>query len=282
MTKNYMSSYEKIKRQRQQMNSTSPNKKSRQKGPQPLTLKQKTYALSTDVLSYDESLKEYTCPQIDQIFDKVTRFTNKWHTDPDRPVGGGLRFLLENTRDSEANQPFLETHGEAMREWKAISAGVLYSTAIEKLYDIVGWDDDEAKAIMKEMQEDINNATSTDNDGQGPSNEVAPVNNMTAKKRNGIKSYRVYTITCTQNNRIYVGITSQAPAIRFAQHRRNPPHRMKQDATSYTPFDEHFIQKIVAVFLCKARAVHKERTLIDDLQTTGPKGYNVCSGNPYS
>ena len=46
-------------------------------------------------------------------------------------------------------------------------------------------------------------------------------------------------LQCAQTQRVYVGQTSDLTA-RFAQHKRNPPSRMKADAQHWQPLEAHF------------------------------------------
>ena len=90
----------------------------------------------------------------------------------------------------------------------------------------------------------------------------------------------VYTITCVPNNRVYVGQSVDAKK-RFKQHARQPPHRMREDAMQYQPWESHFVLDIVQTVRSE-HANNAERALVAKFDSTGPSGYNTVKGSPTS
>jgi hypothetical protein len=92
--------------------------------------------------------------------------------------------------------------------------------------------------------------------------------------------HHVYTITCKQNEKMYIG-QSLNPTTRFKQHALNPPTKMIVDVHSYRPLEECFELKIDFSSYKKYLCDCKERKLISDLQTTQNRhGYNMLKVTP--
>lgn len=89
----------------------------------------------------------------------------------------------------------------------------------------------------------------------------------------------VYTITCTVNGRMYVGVSAD-PHKRFNAHARNPPYRMRRDAALHQPFRQYFELRIVESFACRHAAHLREARMIAKYGTRGRGGYNHLVGAP--
>lgn len=85
----------------------------------------------------------------------------------------------------------------------------------------------------------------------------------------------VYCLTCTANQRVYIGTTRRAPKVRFGEHRRTPPWRMRGDAKRYSPFERHFQLQVLAEAGCQEDAELLEAFFIWKFDTAGPGGYNT-------
>jgi hypothetical protein len=91
--------------------------------------------------------------------------------------------------------------------------------------------------------------------------------------------YHIYTITCKQNEKMYIS-QSLNPTRQFKQHALNPPTKMITNVYRYKPFEECFELKNIFSSYKKYLCDHKKRKLILTLQTTQNKqGYNTLKSH---
>jgi predicted GIY-YIG superfamily endonuclease len=81
------------------------------------------------------------------------------------------------------------------------------------------------------------------------------------------------------NGRVYVGQTL-SPQRRLRQHARSPPLKMRADAKSFKPFEEHFHMDVVYTTSRKYLADKMEKKLIWNYQSEPLKSYNIMRGRP--
>ena len=89
----------------------------------------------------------------------------------------------------------------------------------------------------------------------------------------------MYTITCQDTARVYVGV-SVDPARRYKQHKHKAPRRMRADAAVYKPFERHFVLSLHGSYPFKCLAHRAERQLIAALGAMGPAGYTTLPSTP--
>ena len=95
-----------------------------------------------------------------------------------------------------------------------------------------------------------------------------------------LQTHYVYTITCLDTGRVYVG-TRVDCSRRLRRHQSRPPSRMRIDCKLFQPWDEHF--HFSAIHCCRsALLAHRcKRHLISMKRTTASHGYNSIAGTPY-
>ncbi len=91
--------------------------------------------------------------------------------------------------------------------------------------------------------------------------------------------YVVYQLLCVDTGRVYVGFTSDVRR-RYAEHKRSPPPRMREDAASYSPFEEHFALTVLEQGIPTAtQAKRRETHYIKALRARTGAGYNEAPGS---
>lgn len=86
--------------------------------------------------------------------------------------------------------------------------------------------------------------------------------------------FLVYCLTCTATQRVYFGVTSRAPHVRYKEHSRKPPWRMRADARRHRPFEQHFKLQVLAEASSKEDAELLEAFFIWKFSSVWPGGYN--------
>ncbi|EFJ41411.1 hypothetical protein VOLCADRAFT_107728 [Volvox carteri f. nagariensis] len=162
------------------------------------------------------------------------------------------------------------THAAVMQLWIAAAGSLRADTAIELIYDY-GMD---AGTVLKTDQEFARSVLTA---AQQARASGALLTTTTPAKR--AASSPAEPDSSASPRTVYVG-QSQDPQRRFQAHARNPPSRMKEDASRYQPFHDHFSLTRLMSTANPALAQRMEAFYIAQFKARGPGGYNVLCGPP--
>ncbi|EFJ50061.1 hypothetical protein VOLCADRAFT_89037 [Volvox carteri f. nagariensis] len=159
---------------------------------------------------------------------------------------------------------------EVMQLWIAAAGSLRADTAIELIYDygmdagtVLKADQDFARSVLTAAQQARASGallTTTTPAKRAASSPAEPDSSAPART-------------------VYVG-QSRDPQRRFQAHARNPPSRMKEDASRYQPFHDHFLLTRLMSTANPALAQRMEAFYIAQFKARGPGGYNVLCGPP--
>ncbi|EFJ39362.1 hypothetical protein VOLCADRAFT_108666 [Volvox carteri f. nagariensis] len=162
------------------------------------------------------------------------------------------------------------THAEVMQLWIAAAGSLRADTAIELIYDY-GMD---AGTVLKTDQDFARSVLTA---AQQARASGALLTTTTPAKR--AASSPAEPDSSASPRTVYVG-QSRDPQRRFQAHARNPPSRMKEDASRYQPFHDHFSLTRLMSTANPALAQRMEAFYIAQFKARGPGGYNVLCGPP--
>ncbi|EFJ41134.1 hypothetical protein VOLCADRAFT_107805 [Volvox carteri f. nagariensis] len=237
----------------------------------PLSFKQQLLLGSMGCHAEDVLHANHTNAEFNVLLAEARKYRDDFLAQHDaKPASTFLYNITAAIHEGDMPDRVMATHAEVMQLWIAAAGSLRADTAIELIYDygmdagtVLKADQDFARSVLTAAQQARASGallTTTTPAKRAASSPAEPDSSAPART-------------------VYVG-QSRDPQRRFQAHARNPPSRMKEDASRYQPFHDHFSLTRLMSTANPALAQRMEAFYIAQFKARGPGGYNVLCGPP--